>query len=219
MSAEALREVTAHLIEPLRAGWSGRGLDQITVRAATRAVVVTALGDLDGTGGVLVAGTRRGPGLALLELIGRQGVAQWPARSHGDVRGDVVGEAAFVEPIDGDDLARIASVMDAFGAVAGRRFAGDAALVYAFVDPALEAAEVAEFARDVIDAIAAADVADLAPLDSITARRGAEQVVIRPVARPRGVPRLVVAAGTVARPGLAQRQVERAAVLLAAEAD
>jgi hypothetical protein len=218
LSAEALRDVAANLVTLLRKGWSGRGLDQITVRGATTAVVVTALGDLTGSGGVLVAGTLRGPGLALVELLGRRGAATWPSTPGAGRSVAVLPDEELVEPIDGEDLSRIASVMDAFGPVAGRCFAGDAALVYAFVEPSFEAPDVAQFAREVVDAIAAAGVSGLDPMESVTARSGVEHVVIRPVPRPRGVPRLVVAAGPVERPGLAQRQVERAAALLSSEA-
>ena len=218
LSAEELRDLAANLVTPLRKGWSGRGLDQITIRNATSAVVVTALGDLTGNGGVLVAGTLRGPGLALVELLGRRGAAAWPSTPGVGRSVAVLPDEELVEPIDGEDLGRIASGMGAFGAVTGRCFAGDAALVYAFVDPSFEAPDVAQFAREVVDAIAAAGVSGLDPMESVTARSGVEHVVIRPVPRPRGVPRLVVAAGSVERPGLAQRQVERAAALLSSEA-
>lgn len=218
MSAQALREMAARLLSPLRRGWSRHGLDQITVRGATAAVVVTALGDLDGAGAVLVAGTRRGPGLALVELLGRRGAAAWPSASRtvtaptlpvpdGDAAGD----------LDGEGLAWVAPALAAFGPVDGRRFPGDGDVVYAFVDPRLVAPEVAAFAREVVDAVTSAGVAELGPLESVTGRYGAEQVVIRAVARPLGVPWLVVAAGAVDRPGLAHRQVERAAALLIAE--
>ena len=73
------------------------------------------------------------------------------------------------------------------------------------------------FTCAMVDAVTSADLAGLGPLESVTGRRGSEQVVIRAVARPLGVARLVAAAGAVDRPGLAQRQVERAAALLAAE--
>ena len=215
--ADALRDVAAQLGGPLRKGWSGRGLDQITVRGATTAVVLTALGDPDGAGAILVAGTRRGPGLALVELLGRRGAAAW-STTRGATHGAGLPDEELVEPIEGEDLARIAAGLGAFGTVAGRCFAGDAALVYAFVDPAVEGPDVAEFARELVDAVASAGVAELEPIESVSARCGAEQLVVRPVVRARGVPRLVVAAGPVERPGLAQHQVERAAALLASEA-
>jgi hypothetical protein len=153
-----------------------------------------------------------------VELLGRRGAAAWPSTPGVGRSVAVLPDEELVEPIDGGDLGRIASGMGAFGAVTGRCFAGDAALVYAFVDPSFEAPDVAQFAREVVDAIAAAGVSGLDPMESVTARSGVEHVVIRPVPRPRGVPRLVVAAGSVERPGLAQRQVERAAALLSAEA-
>jgi hypothetical protein len=219
MSADAVREIATRLLSPLRQGWSRRGLDQITVRGGTAAVVVTALGDLDGTGAVLAAGMRRGPGLALVELLGRRGAAAWPSdRPLVAADGISVPHAEAGEDVEGDDLARIAPGMTAFGSVGGRRVAGDGALVYAFVDARrVAAAEVAAFARQVVDAVTSADLAGLGPLESVTGRRGSEQVVIRAVARPLGVTRLVAAVGAVDRPGLAQRQVERAAALLAAE--
>src|SRR5947209_14137375 len=114
--------MTTRLLSPLRAGWSRRGLDQITVRGAAAAVVITALGDVDGAGGVLVAGARRGPGLALVELLGRRGASSWPSARPGvAVTTAPAGDRPAPSRVQEDGLARIVPALAAFGSVGGER--------------------------------------------------------------------------------------------------
>jgi predicted regulator of Ras-like GTPase activity (Roadblock/LC7/MglB family) len=228
VGAEAIRELAARLLPFLRDGWSGP-VEQITVRGARAAIVLTALGGPDAAGPVLAAGTGRGPSLGLIELLGRRGAATWPTASAGGyamerdargragaARGRADASSHLVRGIVDTDLARLTPALAAFGHVAAACFdAADGARVYAFVDPDLAASGVAAFAHDLLQAVTAAEGArDLGRVESVTCRRGAGQLMVRAVTG--GAPRLVVAAGAVARPGRAHGQLECAAAALGA---
>jgi hypothetical protein len=231
VASDAVGDLAVCLLPFLRDGWSGAAVGQITLRGARGAVVVSALGDLRADGALLAVAAGRGSSLALLELLGRRAAAEWTGRGSapsraGAGRGDVdrVTGGGLVAEAPGPDIARVARTLAAFGEVSAARFgSGTAVRIDAFVDAGLGVSAVAGFARDLVDAVAATPAAgELGRLESVTCRRGDEHLVARPllsaVVGSCGHDRLVVAAGVVARPGLAQGQLERVAAVLAGEA-
>ena len=218
--ADTVRALTARLLPFLGEGWSGP-VEQITVRGARMAVVVTALGEPGTKLAVLAAAADRGPSLAFIELLGRQGAAAWEVA---DDEADAAeperwpqrdGRADLAYGIAGPELLDVAPRLAAFGGVAPGSFeAADGARVHAFVDPDISARAVAAFALDVFTAMAAApEAGGLGPVESVTCRKGSEHVVVRGL--PGALPRIVVAAGTVTRSGRAQGELARAAAALA----
>jgi hypothetical protein len=87
--------------------------------------------------------------------------------------------------------------------------------VCVFLAPGGDSRAVAGFSVDVCRALVEGDEPALGRLQSVTFRLGARRLVVRPVKGTPGRFSVLVAAGeAVDRPGLAHRQLERAAVLL-----
>ncbi len=194
-----------------RAPWA---IDQLTLRGAETALVLTPLGHARGP--VLAAAVRRGGALALLEMLGRRAV--------GDDRG-TSGSAASA----GGDRARAlvatavspvasahTSSLTAFGAVTTsvlRDTEGETTF-YFFVPSGVDVPAVGAFAQD-LQAVMRKAAGSGAVFRSAVVRSGRTIVVIQPEEVGHGRSIVVVAGGDVTRPGLAYRQVERAIATLA----
>jgi hypothetical protein len=200
----------APLVERL-ASW---GIEQMTVRTARLAFVVSPLGPR----GCLGAVVRRGGTVAMLEVlstratrVGSAGpraaaiafpsVTTTPPRT-GNCAGDV-GEATRALAAFGP-LA--ASVVEAEGA-------GPSVYVFAGQDQAV----LAGAARAVYEGlITGHDAEALGRLESVVLRRGRERAVLRPLQPSAGAPAVLAAAGEVALAGRAHRAAAQAATLLEA---
>jgi hypothetical protein len=171
----------------------------------------------------MVASVGRVGSLALLEIVCLKA-----AREH---RLTFPGTAARREPAapaappaqyetrsaGGLSLGFLAGDLDAFGRVAPTvlRDSAGGNEVCVFLAPGEDSRAVAGFSVDLCRALVEGDEPTLGPLQSVTFRLGERRLVVRPV---KGVPgrfSVLVAAGeAVDRPGLAHRQLERAAALL-----
>jgi hypothetical protein len=180
--------------------------EQVTVRTARAAIVVSAAPTP-----VVVAARRPGSAVALLELLG--------ARAAG-----LVGRAGEGTPAPARALsalavdARVAGVagtLGAFGEVEPAVLADPGgARVYVFREPGREAERVGALALAAWEALRTRDAALGAPV-SVVFRQGRRRMLVRPLAAARGTV-LLAAAGTVARPGRAWRDADRAAAALEA---
>ncbi|HEU5322751.1 MAG TPA: hypothetical protein VFX28_18230, partial [Methylomirabilota bacterium] len=89
--------------------------------------------------------------------------------------------------------------------------------LYVLGDPAGPGRPLGALALAVWDALVAdGDLGGLGPLESVVFREGRQRTVVRPLAPARGRRAVLAAAGPVRLPGLARRQLERAATLVEA---
>ena len=206
-----------------RAPWT---VDQLTIRRERGTIILTPLGAVDSGGPVMVASVGRVGSLAMLELVCLKAAREHrlaypapPARREPLERTES-GSQYETRDSGGLPLGFLAGDLNAFGRVAPtvlRDSAGDAE-VCVFLAPGEDSRAVAGFAVDVCRALTLEGNAHLlGALQSVVFRLGPRRLVVRPV---KGVPgrfSVLVAAGeTAGRPGLAHRQLERAATLLRA---
>jgi hypothetical protein len=213
---------SARLVLPLlsdgRAPWA---VDQVTLRGARAAVVLTPLGRLGPGGPVLAAAVRPEGALALLELRSREAAAAYLTGALEDGRGDAVASDDLEEPdlLDVEPSTRVhevaASSLGALGTVAARalRDAEAGRALYLFLPPGSDARAVGAFADQVARALRGPDAAGL-DIQSVVLRSGTRRMIIRLPVAGSGGGDTIVAAGETARPGLAYRQVEQAALAL-----
>jgi hypothetical protein len=206
-----------------RAPWT---VDQLTVRRERGAIILTPLGAVDSGGPVMVASVGRVGSLAMLELVclkaAREHRLAYPASPARREPLEKTESGSQYETRDsgGLPLGFLPRDLNAFGRVAPtvlRDSAGDTE-VCVFLAPGEDSRAVAGFAVDVCRALTLEGNAPLlGALQSVVFRLGRRRLVVRPV---KGVPgrfSVLVAAGeTAGRPGLAHRQLERAATLLRA---
>lgn len=211
-SIDALAERAGRLAERL-GSW---GLEQLTVRTARLACVVTPLG----ARGCLAATVRRGGSVAILELLSARA-----ARGGGDVARPPDGAPAVgpvaTTPVGGHNgqqrVGDAARALAAFGTVAPSVAAGDGTAPGVYVFAAGDAATLAGAARAVHEALVDGHAAEaLGALESVVLRRGRERVVLRPLREAAGAPAVLVVAGDVALAGRAHHAAARAAALLEA---
>ncbi|HET7876802.1 MAG TPA: hypothetical protein VFN71_14865 [Methylomirabilota bacterium] len=193
--------------------------EQVTLRGRAGAVVVTPLAPVPSGGPVLVAAAPQRGSLALLEILCRRAAGQ--TRTNGaaptpEPAPDA--DPARLEDLGGSPrLVQAAAALGAFGTVSPKALAdadGSAAL-YLFLPPGTDVRAVGAFARDLGRAMGRA-AASGAPWRTATLRAGRRCMVVRSEEGAGGRPQILVAAGDSARPGLAYRQVERAAQALGA---
>jgi hypothetical protein len=210
----------ARLLVPLLAtsdaSWP---VEQVTLRGAGAAVVLTPVGSVRDGGVVLAATVVPGGSLALLEMRCRQTAADAAGRPAPE-RADDAAERDEPDLLDVECSTRvrgIASMLDALGPVTAstlRDAHADRAL-YLFLPAGSDVRTVGALAQKVSHRLEQA--ADAGVVFRVAVLRGPGGcLVIRP---PAGAPArfpTIVAAGQTARPGLAYRQVERAAVALGA---
>lgn len=199
------------LLTDRRSPWP---IDQLTLRGAETALVLTPLGGPRSP--VLATAAPRGGTLALLEILCRRAVdddrrpSNPSAASGSDRRRSL--EAAAVSPT----VTREASGLTAFGAVTASvlRDTEGEGVVYFFLPPGVDVPAVGAFAQD-LQAVMRKAAGSGAVFRSAVLRSGSTIVVIQPEEVGHGRSIVVVAGGEVTRPGLAYRQVERAIATLA----
>jgi hypothetical protein len=199
------------LLTERRSPWP---IDQLTLRGAETALVLTPLGQ--GRGPVLATAAPRGGALALLEILSRRAVdgGRGSSESIGgagpDRRRSLT--ASAVGPI----AASQTSSFTAFGTVTASVFRDTEgeAMFYFFLPPGVDVPTVGAFAQD-LQAVMRKAAGSGAVFQSAVLRSGGTIVVIQPEEVGHGRSIVVVAGGDVTRPGLAYRQVERAIATLA----
>lgn len=188
-------------------------IDQLTLRGAETALVLTPLGPVRGP--VLAAAAPRGGALALLEILSRRTVD-----GDRDASGSAVSSAsrrprtvvAAVSPV----AAAQVSGFTAFGPVTAsvvRDTEGETTF-YFFLPSGVDVPAVGAFAQD-LQAVMRKAAGSGAVFRSAVLRSGSTIVVIQPEEVGHGRSIVVVAGGDVTRPGLAYRQVERTIATLA----
>ena len=192
-------------------------VDQITLRGPGTAVVLTPLGGPGDRGSVLAAAAPRGGALALLEILCR--------RAAGDrAAGRPTAPAHDVMPGGGPSLApaavpsRAAALtrgLNAFGDVSASvlRDSESEAVLYFFLPAGDDVPAVGAFAQD-LHAVMRKAAGSGAVFRTAILRSGDTLLVIQPEEIGHGRSIVIVAGGSVTRPGLAYRQVERAAATL-----
>jgi hypothetical protein len=209
----------ARVMLPLLAvGHAPWPVDQLTLRGPGAALVFTPLGAPDTRGPVLLAAVAQSGSLALLEILCRRAAAAFTPTGEASVPAASGNGGGRPELVDMELPARarqIAGTLAALGPVtpaALQEAAGTRAL-YLFLPSGTDAREVGGFALEVGRAMASATAAGAA-FQVAVVRSGQRCLVIRPDERSGDRSRTVVAAGETAKPGLAFRQVERAAAAL-----
>jgi hypothetical protein len=208
---DALADRAAGLVARLTS-W---GIDQMTIRTARLACVLTPLG----ARGCLAAAVRRGGSVAMLELLSARA-----ARATADV-GSAASPSNAVTAVDTvaavgathHSVADAARALAAFGPVAAAVVAANGPAPGVYVFAGREQGVLAGVARAVYDAVVAVhDQAALGALESVVLRRGRERVVVRPLRREAGEPAILATAGEVAMAGRAHRAAAQAAAALEA---
>jgi hypothetical protein len=179
--------------------------EQVTVRTARAAIVVSAAPTA-----IVVAARRPGAPVALLELrAARAAGLSGRAREGGGVPPRALSSLAVDARVAG-----VAGTLGAFGVVepAVLTDAGGSARVYVFREPGREAEHLGELALAVWEGLGRAREGDLGALASVVFRQGRRRILVRSIDG-RGTT-LLAAAGPVAQPGRAWREVDRAAAVL-----
>jgi len=204
------------LMRPGRAPWP---VDQVTLRGPRAVLILTPLGPLPAGGPVLAASVPPGGGVALLELRCRQAAAAHAARAGAPLDDGAASDEERDEPdlLDVEPSTRtreVASSLGALGTVTASSLRDpetDHAL-YLFLPPGSDVRAVGALAHDVSGVMRQVAEAGLTFRTAVL-RSAGRRVVIRLLA---GHSNSIVAAGETAKPGLAYRQVEHAAVALGA---
>lgn len=222
LSAEAVLRTAGAILPFLMTGRAPWSVDQLTVRREGGAIIVTPLGPVESGGPAMVASVGRVGSLALLEIVclkaAREHRLTYPAVSPRVAAPAVSGSASYDTRNGGGlSLGFLAGDLDAFGRVSPTvlRDSTGGTEVCVFLTPGGDSRAVAGFSVDVCRALVESDEPVLGPLQSVTFRLGERRLVVRPVKGTPGRFSVLVAAGeAVDRPGLAHRQLERAAGLL-----
>jgi hypothetical protein len=192
------------------------GVEQLTVRTARLACVLTPLG----ARGCLAATVERGGSVAMLELLSTRA-----ARAIGHVTGGGTAPIAFAAvgtvPAAGGaghrSVAEAARALTAFGAIAASVVEAEGTAPGVYVFAGRDQAVLAGAARAVYDALVPVHDEDaLGTLESVVLRRGRERVVVRPLRRSAGAPAVLATAGEVTLAGRAHRAAAQAAAALEA---
>jgi hypothetical protein len=171
----------------------------------------------------MVASVGRVGSLALLEIVclkaAREHRAAYPsAPRRAAAAGPEPGPQYETRSAGGLSLGFLAGDLHAFGPVTPTvlRDTSGGSEVCVFLAPGEDSRAVAGFSVDVCRALVpTGDEPSLGPLQSVTFRLGDRRLAVRPVKGTPGRFSVLVAAGeAVDRPGLAHRQLERAAALL-----
>jgi hypothetical protein len=212
-TAVAVAGLALPLLMDRRAPW---GVDQITLRGPETALVLTPLGGPHERRPVLAAAAPRGGALALLEILCRQAggnrtrcsvvQAPDPARA--------LSRSLAPAPVPSRMTGLIPN-LNAFGNVTASvlRDAESEAVLYFFLPAGDDVPAVGAFAQD-LQAVMRKAAGSGAVFRTAILRSGDTLLVIQPEEIGHGRSIVIVAGGSVTRPGLAYRQVERAAATL-----
>jgi hypothetical protein len=191
-------------------------VDQITLRGPDTAVVLTPLGGPGDRGPVLAAAAPRGGALALLEILCRRAAGDRAGRPAGPGH-DVVsaGSPRLASAAVPSRAAALTRGLSAFGDVTASvlRDAESEAVLYFFLPAGDDVPAVGAFAQD-LHAVMRKAAGSGAVFRTAILRSGDTLLVIQPEEIGHGRSIVIVAGGSVTRPGLAYRQVERAAATL-----
>jgi hypothetical protein len=211
-TAVAVAGLTLPLLMDRRAPWP---IDQITLRGPEMALVLTPLGGPGDRGSILAAATPRGGALALLEILSRRAAEDRDRRVAPGAADPVPGGRGLVPAAVPARAERLASSLTAFGAVATSvlRDADGEDVLYFFLPSGRDVPAVGAFAQD-LQAVMRKTAGSGAVFRTAVLRSGNTLLVIQPEEVGHGRSIVVVAGGEVTRPGLAYRQVERAAATL-----
>jgi hypothetical protein len=191
-------------------------VDQITLRGPETAVVLTPLGGPGDRGPVLAAAAPRGGALALLEILCRRAAGDRAAGHSTAPAHDVVPAVPSLAPAAVPSrAAALARGLNAFGDVSASvlRDAESEAVLYFFLPAGDDVPAVGAFAQDLY-AVMRKAAGSGAVFRTAILRSGDTLLVIQPEEIGHGRSIVIVAGGSVTRPGLAYRQVERAAATL-----
>jgi hypothetical protein len=209
---DALAASATPVVEQL-ASW---GIEQVTIRTARLACVLTPLG----TRGCLAATVRRGGGVAMLELLSARAARATREGARAASPAIAFPSVATTPVVSGNghgDVGEAARALAAFGALASSVAEAEGAAPSVYVFAGRDQAVLAGAARAVHDGlIARHDQEALGRLESVVLRRGRERAILRPFRGHAGAPAVLAAAGEVAMPGRAHRAAAQAATLLEA---
>jgi hypothetical protein len=199
------------LLTDRRTPWA---LDQLTLRGPDTTVVLTPLGGPSERGPVLAAAAPRGGALALLEILSRRAASASAAAARGNA--PFMGGRGLAEGPPPARAMSLAASLNAFGAVSAsvRRDAAGESVVYFFLPPSIDSLAAGHLAQD-LQALMRKASGSGAVFRTAVLRSGDMLLVFQPEEIGHGRSIVVVAGGEVTRPGLAYRQVERAAAALA----
>jgi hypothetical protein len=212
-TAVAVAGLALPLLMDRRPPWP---VDQITLRGPETALVLTPLGGPGDRGPVLAVATPRGGALALLEILCRRAAgdrARRPA-SPAPEAAPAAGAGLAPAPVPSRAMA-LSRGLTAFGDVTASvlRDAESEAVVYFFLPAGGDVPAVGAFAQD-LHAVMRKAAGSGAVFRTAILRSGDTLLVIQPEEIGHGRSIVIVAGGSVTRPGLAYRQVERAAATL-----
>src|SRR5262245_61689995 len=179
--------------------------EQVTVRTARAALVVSAAPTALG-----VAARRPGAPVALLELRTARAAGLAGRASEGAGVPPRALSSLAVDP----RVAGVAGTLGAFGVVepAVLTDEGGSARIYVFREPGREAEHLGELALAVWEGLGRTREGELGSLVSVIFRQGRRRILVRSIGG-RGTT-LLAAAGPVAQPGRAWREIDRAAAAL-----
>ena len=212
-TAVAVAGLALPLFTDRRPAWP---VDQITLRGPETAVVLTPLGGPGDRGPVLAAAAPRGGALALLEILCRRAADDRPRRPAAPAH-DVVsaGSPSLASAAVSSRVEALSRTLTAFGDVTAgvMRDAESEAVLYFFLPAGDDLPAVGAFAQD-LHAVMRKAAGSGAVFRTAILRSGDTLLVIQPEEIGHGRSIVIVAGGSVTRPGLAYRQVERAAAAL-----
>lgn len=191
-------------------------VDQLTLRGPETALVLTPLSGPHERGPILAASAPRGGALALLEILCRRAAGGRNGRPapqpHDVVPAGAHGLAPAPVP---SRAAGLTAGLTAFGEVSASvlRDAESEAVFYFFLPAGGDVPAVGAFAQD-LQAVMRKAAGSGAVFRTAIVRSGDTFLVIQPEEIGHGRSIVIVAGGAVTRPGLAYRQVERAAATL-----
>jgi hypothetical protein len=217
-STAAARALLPLFADP-RAPWP---VDQLTLKGPDSAVVVTPLAPPAVGGPVLVFSAARGGSLALLEILSRRAAADYEATAPPSWAGENVlgraGDTPTLVDVDAEMRpGRTTPPLGAVGPVTGSELLDSETgqTLHLFLPLGSDTRAIGAFATHV--ARAARQAAGTGTgFDRAVLRSGRHRMIIRLPNRGGRNARIVVAAGEGDRPGLAYRQVEWAALTVAA---
>ena len=191
-------------------------VDQITLRGPETALVLTPLGGRGDRGPVLAAAAPRGGALALLEILCRRAAGDRAGRPAVPPHDMVpAGSPSLAPAAVPSRAAALTRGLTAFGDVTASvlRDAESEAVLYFFLPAGDDVPAVGAFAQD-LHAVMRKAAGSGAVFRTAILRSGGTLLVIQPEEIGHGRSIVIVAGGSVTRPGLAYRQVERAAATL-----
>jgi hypothetical protein len=210
-TAVAVAGLALPLLMDRRPPWP---VDQITLRGPETALVLTPLGGRGDRGPVLAAAAPRGGALALLEILCRRAAGDRAGRPAPPPH-DVAPAGRSLAPAAVPSRAALTRGLTAFGDVTASvlRDAESEAVLYFFLPAGDDVPAVGAFAQD-LHAVMRKAAGSGAVFRTAILRSGDTLLVIQPEEIGHGRSIVIVAGGPVTRPGLAYRQVERAAATL-----